>query len=645
MKFYYEVAPNKTVIKNSHFLTYHSNKKLQSGQIVEIPIGKKNIIGIVWKKVEKPTFDTKEIIRCYPTPLPKHLLEASRWISEYYQTPLGKVISAILPKGIFKNRRNKLVTESYTSKNSRTNFVYTNSQKDAIKKIDAINSGSIILHGITGSGKTEVYINQAKKVVASGKSVIVLTPEIALTSQLLINFKREFNNIKVVHSGLKETERFNIWNNIINDNSPQIIIGARSAIFSPVKELGLIIIDEAHEPSFKQEQAPKYSALRLASFLASKLKFKVILGSATPLVEDYFLAKKSNKNIIELTELANNNATKPILEIIDLSKEKSHPFLSAKLIQNIKDNIKNGQQTLIYHNRRGTAPITLCQNCGWQANCPNCFFPLTLHHDMFTLLCHTCGHKHNIPTSCPDCGKADIIYKGIGTKNIEQELKKLFPEASIVRFDADIDKDKTVDKLYNEIIGGDFDIIIGTQIIAKGLDIPKLKTVGIIQAETGLSLPDFTSSERTFQLISQVTGRVGRHSNNTNVILQTYQPENPIILYGLNQDYHNFYNYELNIRQKTFFPPFSFLLKLNCTYKTEKTTIQNTRKEANNIKKQFGDKIQILGPTPAFHEKTNAGYKWQIVVRAKKRSILLDIAANYSEKPHWSIDIDPPTLL
>ena len=298
MKFYYEVAPNKTVIKNSHFLTYHSNKKLQSGQIVEIPIGKKNIIGIVWKKVEKPTFDTKEIIRCYPTPLPKHLLEASRWISEYYQTPLGKVISAILPKGIFKNRRNKLVTESYTSKNSRTNFVYTNSQKDAIKKIDAINSGSIILHGITGSGKTEVYINQAKKVVASGKSVIVLTPEIALTSQLLINFKREFNNIKVVHSGLKETERFNIWNNIINDNSPQIIIGARSAIFSPVKELGLIIIDEAHEPSFKQEQAPKYSALRLASFLASKLKFKVILGSATPLVEDYFLAKKSNKNII-----------------------------------------------------------------------------------------------------------------------------------------------------------------------------------------------------------------------------------------------------------------------------------------------------------------------------------------------------------
>ena len=193
MKFYY------------HFVTYHSNKKIQSGQIVEIPVGKKNIIGIVWKKVEKPTFDTKEIIRYYPTPLPKHLLEASRWISEYYQTSLGKVIGAILPKGIFKNRRNNLITKSYISKNSRTNFVYTNSQKDAIKKIDAINSGSIILHGITGSGKSEVYINQAKKVVASGKSVIVLTPEIALTSQLLINFKREFNNIKVIHSGLKVT--------------------------------------------------------------------------------------------------------------------------------------------------------------------------------------------------------------------------------------------------------------------------------------------------------------------------------------------------------------------------------------------------------------------------------------------------------
>ena len=654
MDFYFEVAPLKIVRTNSEVFTYVSKEKLETGQIVQIPVGKKNMFGVVFKEVKKPDFKTREILKIVEkTPIPKHLIELSKWMSQYYATPLSQVLSGILPAGLGKNRRSskKEKIKLTDEKESCSNFLYTDQQQDAINKLDKIHSGTVLLHGITGSGKTSIYINQTEKVLANQQSAIILVPEIALTSQLVLNFEKHFNNIKIIHSHQTEAERHKTWLKILNDSEPQVIIGARSALFAPVKNLGLIVIDECHEPSFKQDQTPKYSALRASSFLASNFNFKAIFGSATPLIEDYFLAELSEKNggnkIIRLTELAKKEAQPAKIELVDLTKKdsKNHRFFSKKMLAEMEQTLSENKQVLIYHNRRGSASITLCHNCGWMALCPNCFVPLTLHADKFQLSCHICGHKERPPISCPDCGEAEIIHKGIGTKAIEEEIRKLFPQKKVARFDADSDKNETVEKLYNEIRSGEIDIIIGTQVIAKGLDLPNLKTVCVVQADAGLALPDFTSSERNFQLISQVIGRVGRHSNESNVIIQTYQPEAPSIQFGLNQDYTGFYNFEIKNRQKQNYPPFVYLLKLTCVYKTEISAVRNSQKEAREIRKKFSKDVQFFGPTPAFYERVGDTYRWQIVVKSKKRAPLLEIAREFQGKPQWRVDLDPPGLI
>ncbi len=654
MDFYFEVAPLKIVRANSEVFTYASKEKLETGQIVQIPVGKKNMFGVVFKKVEKPDFETREILKIVEkTPIPKHLIELSKWMSQYYATPLSQVLSGILPAGLGKNRRSskKEKIKLTDEEESCSNFLYTNQQQNAINKLDKIHSGTVLLHGITGSGKTSIYINQTEKVLANQQSAIILVPEIALTSQLVLNFEKHFSNIKIIHSHQTEAERHKTWLKILNDPEPQVIIGARSALFAPVKNLGLIIIDECHEPSFKQDQTPKYSALRASSFLASNFNFKAIFGSATPLIEDYFLAELSAKNngneIVKLTELAKKEAQPAKIELVDLTKKdsKNHRFFSKKMLAEMEQTLSENKQVLIYHNRRGSASITLCHNCGWMALCPNCFVPLTLHADKFQLSCHICGHKERPPISCPDCGEAEIIHKGIGTKAIEEEIRKLFPQKKVARFDADSDKNETVEKLYNEIHNGEIDIIIGTQVIAKGLDLPNLKTVCVVQADAGLALPDLTSIERNFQLISQVIGRVGRHSNESNVIIQTYQPEAPSIQFGLNQDYTGFYNFEIKNRQKQNYPPFVYLLKLTCVYKTEISAVRNSQKEAHKIRKKFSKDVQIFGPTPAFYERIGETYRWQIVIKSKKRAQLLTIAREFQGKPQWRVDLDPSGLI
>ena len=651
---YYEIAPTKIIRSGSDFFTYHSDKNLAVGQIVQIPVGKKQAIGVILGEVQKPKFETREIESVVvKRPIPAHLLNLTKWISQYYGTPLAQVLSGVLPSGVQKTRRKPAEKVSEPSvKYDRTNFLFTADQQAAIQKLDSIESGTVILHGKTGSGKTAVYIDQAKKVIDAQKSVILLVPEIALTSQLVKNFEQTFDNIKLIHSRMTEAERHKVWLKTLEDDSTQIIIGARSALFSPVQNLGLVIIDEAHEPSFKQEQTPKYSALRASSFLAHSLKIKTILGSATPLVEDYFLAEKSAQNsqspIIKMDQLAKSTATPPKIELVDLTKKHNlskHRFFSNQLLKQISASLDQNKQVLIYHNRRGSASITTCHECGWMALCSHCFLPMTLHIDKHKLVCHVCGQQEKIPTACPVCGEAEIIHKGIGTKMIEDEIRKLFPSKNIARFDADSEKDQTVEKLYDEIVSGELDIIIGTQVIAKGLDMPKLQTVGVVQADAGLALPDFTSSERNFQLLAQVIGRVGRHASDTNVIVQTYQPDSPSIQFGIKQDYDGFYKHEIVIREKTNFPPFVYMLKLTCVYKTERSAIKNARAEATAIRAKFGKNVQILGPTPAFYERVGETYRWQIVIKSKKRGDLQKIAAEFISKPHWRVDIDPPSLL
>ena len=643
---YYLIAPAKTFHSSDNLLTYSSETPLKIGQIVEIPLGRQSTIGIVVKNTTQPDFDTKSITKIiYEQPLPKKLVDALFWLSSYYRCPLSTVIQAALPRGITKNRRGKLLeTPNITPIDNPLN----SAQRAAIRAIEENPANTILLHGITGSGKTNIYIELCARTLAKNQSVILLVPEIALTSQLVRNFQQHFKNITLLHSNLTESLRHQLWKKILTDNQPQVIIGPRSALFAPVQDLGLIIIDEAHEPAYHQEQNPKYSA----SLLAGKLA-KTVLGTATPLISDYYLCKSHNA-IVEVNQLAIESDKHTSISVIDLKDHSDFTksrILSNQLIESIKASLANHTQSMLFHNRRGTAPMTICDKCGWQALCPNCFLPLVLHADAFQMRCHTCARNFPVPTACPECKNASIHHKGFGTKLIEDELHRLFPSAKIARFDMDTDDDLKLTKIYDEVYRGDYDIIVGTQMIAKGFDFPRLTTLGIVQADAGLSLPDFSSEERTFQLITQVIGRAKRGHQNSNIFIQSFQPDHPIISLASQSDYASFYNYLVQKRQQSKLPPYSFLLKLSVTYKTETATVKNIRtlyKKVIQTAKQLQipeNRIVVSPPMPAFHERTSTGYTWQLVIKAKSRQNLLDIFDHLPKNNYLHYDFDPISLL
>lgn len=644
---YYEVAPNKIIRTTSSTFTYASETLLAIGQIVIVEVGKKPLIGIVTREVARPSYATKSITSIIePIPLPLPLVQLAAWLSDFYSTHLGTTLQTILPSGLSKVRRTKK-NETYSSLRNRTKKVFTTEQRQAIDTIETMSPGSALLHGVTGSGKTAVYIELAKRALARNQSVIILVPEIALTSQLVDEFSHHFEDILLTHSRQTEAQRHITWRQALTSSAPRIVIGPRSALFLPLARVGLIIIDEAHEPSFKQEQSPRYSALRAASMLAKFHQAKLVLGSATPLVTDYYLAEKSQRPIIRMSNRAVQTATKPDITLVDMTKRaefKRHRFLSNTLLDQLASTLSQGHQALIFHNRRGSATTTLCEQCSWSATCSHCFVPLTLHADSFSLRCHICGQSQKVPTVCPECHSADILHKGIGTKLVESELQKLFPNKKIARFDGDTHDSVSIEKRYKDLYDGSIDLIIGTQVVAKGLDLPHLRTVGIIQADAGLSLPDYGASERTFQLLAQVIGRVGRFEHPTNVIIQSYQPNHPAIIDGISQDYDHFYHHTLAERKRSHFPPFTHLLKLTCIYKTEVATIKNAQAFAKQLRTQLPPDIQILGPTPAFYERQHDTYRWQLILKSPRRALLVD-ALKHLPATHWQAELDPISLL
>jgi len=642
---YYEVAPAQIIRAGSSSFTYHSKTKLAVGAIVVVEIGKKNLPGVIIERSAAPSYETKEILHVTSFQLPVPLVSTALWMSDYYACHLALVMQTILPRGILKNRRQREKT-SITPFRDRTNFLLNEDQRAALQSIEQATPGSIILHGVTGSGKTTIYLEEAKRTIASGKSVIVLVPEINLTPQLVDEFANHFDDILLTHSRQSEAERHAVWKAALNNLKPHIIIGPRSALFMPALHIGLIVIDESHEPSFKQEQSPRYSAQRVATILARHHKAKVILGSATPNIADYHLASLSHRPVITMPKRARADAKAPTVEIIDMTKRANftrHRFLSDKLLRQLEFAVATNGQALLFHNRRGSASTTLCNNCGWSALCDHCFIPFTLHADTHSLNCHICGSKQKVPTSCPTCRSTDIIFKGIGTKLIETEIARLFPKKKIIRLDGDALQESITDT-HAALYKGDVDIIIGTQSVAKGLDLPHLKMVGVIQADAGLSLPDFGASERTFQLLAQVVGRVGRSSTDTSVVIQTYQPNHIAITDGMTQDYLHFYEETLKIRRRTHFPPFAHLLKLTCSYKTEAAAIRNAQTLARQLRKVLSTDVAILGPTPAFYERQRDTYRWQIIAKSHKRALLVD-ALSHVPQTHWHSELDPVSLL
>lgn len=654
MKSFFEVAPNRIVRSGQGVFTYSvsesddnaDNLNVQVGSIVTIPIGKTVAIGVVMRKVPKPTYETRDIINVVEnTPLPIHLIKAAEWISEYYNTPLATVLTAILPRGLDKKRRQSKERLSDNVR-ERIKIVLNKEQVDAVKNITEA-TGTVILQGVTGSGKTEVYKEIVRKQKSEGKSSIVLVPEIGLTQQLVDEFSADFPEAIITHSKMTEAERHIAWQKILNSIEPQIIIGPRSALFMPVQKLGTIIIDEAHEPSYKQEQAPRYSALRVASVMSKLTKSVAILGSATPSITDIFTADQNSAPIIKLHKRARKNVSASEVSCIDMTKKdnlSTSRHFSKKLIQEIEKSLKLKEQVLIFHNRRGSASTTLCESCGWTATCTNCFVPYVLHEDTFKLTCHICNQTQKAMTSCPECRSADIIHKGIGTKRVEAELQRIFPRVNIARFDSDNKPEETLANRYSELYNGDVQIIIGTQVVAKGLDLPHLRTVGVIQADSGLSMPDFAATERTFQLLSQVVGRVGRDDRETNVVVQTYQPTHPAVKLGLKQDYDGFYQYAIAERQRAKFPPYRYILQLTTVYKTEEGAVRAARNLKQKLQKELPKSIEILGPTPAFYERQRNTYRWQIILKSARRQDLVEALQHLPPK-NWQYELDPTSLI
>jgi primosomal protein N' (replication factor Y) (superfamily II helicase) len=645
---YYQIWVASLEYHGYEALTYHTDTELVPGSLVRVPLRNKNVAGIVLHQVSKPSFNTKPITELITSfTLPAETLQLISWMAEYYPSPIGSIVQQFIPKDLSsKHFIDDTPTQRLSHKHVTTKPpVLTAEQMKTLQQINA--PGSYLIHGITGSGKTRIYQEIAQRVVRAGKSVIVLTPEISLTTQLLKNFEAIFpGQVIVVHSRLTQSQRLKIWVQSLTSKTPLIIIGARSALFGPLKNIGLIVVDEAHESAYKQEQAPYYHAVRVAAKLAQLYRSYFVLGSATLSVVDYYVAEQKNTPIISMSHLATSNKkAKDQIEVVDIKDRHNYSksyILSDPLIAAISEALGKKEQVLLFLNRRGTARTVLCQNCGWQAFCPHCDIPLIYHGDSHSLRCHTCQHYQPAVSVCPVCSHHDLLFKTVGTKAIVDEAHKLFPKASIQRFDNDNLKSERFESHYENILRGNIDIIIGTQTLAKGLDLPNLSVVGIITADTALYSPEYTSQEKMYQLVSQVVGRVGRGHRDGKAVIQTYAPGSQTLLSAINRDWTNFYHKELIERSQFMFPPYCYILKLYCRRATSKSAEKAAMLLAESLRIE-GLRIQINGPAPAFHEKKSNRFEWQLIIKSKHRTDLLKVIPLLPSG--WLYDIDPVSLL
>jgi primosomal protein N' (replication factor Y) len=644
--FYYYVWVRSNRYHGREPLTYSSDIKLIPGMIVEVELQKTVVVGFISGAASKPRFKTKPITNVLDLPaLPANLVKLCTWLIEYYPAPLGMIAQQVLPANLSIKRIGLEEESNIVEPIAILRPPLTDDQANAIDLMAEANT--YLLHGKTGSGKTRVYLELAIKSIETGKSVVVLTPEISLTSQLGRVFREVFGSrVIVVHSKQTPKQRLHTWLMCLRSSEPLIVIGPRSALFMPLDKIGLIVLDEAHEAAYKQDQAPHYLTSRVAGYLSKLTTSKLILGSATPPISDYYLSKEKGRPIIELKTTAKENSHgENKITIVD---RKEHdlftrsPYISQPLIQKIESALSNKEQVLLYLNRRGTARLVLCENCGWQANCPHCDIPLTYHGDKHILICHSCNYHNSAPTSCPECKHPNVIFKSAGTKAIYEEVIKMFPSAKVARFDTDNTKAESFEENYEEVRSGEVDILIGTQLLAKGLDLPYLSVVGIVLADTSLYIPDFSAEERTYQLINQVLGRIGRGHRAGEAVIQTYNPDSRILKYAINSDYQAFYQDEMNNRQQFMFPPFCYLLKLTTRRKSLKSVESSAEKLKEDLM-QLGLRIRVEGPAPSFHEHINDNYEWQLVVKATQRSELLKVINHLPSG--WFYDIDPVDLL
>ncbi|MDE1548014.1 primosomal protein N' [Jeotgalibaca caeni] len=509
-----------------------------------------------------------------------------------------------------------------------------------------------LLKGITGSGKTEVYMQLIGEVLGKGKTALMLVPEIALTPQMVHQFKGRFGeNVAVMHSGLSAGEKYDEWRKIKRGEA-NVVVGARSSIFSPVGNLGIVIIDEEHETTYKQEENPKYHARNVAIHRGTYHQCPVVLGSATPSLESRSRAKKNVYTLLELTERA-NQLDLPEVQVIDMRDEfqdNNRGNFSRILQDKINDRIAKKEQTVLLLNRRGYSSFIMCRDCGFVLECPNCDISLTFHMDNKEMKCHYCGHQEAVPHHCPKCRSHQFRYYGTGTQKIEKELNQLFPTARIIRMDVDTTRKKGAhEKLLSAFGKGEADILLGTQMIAKGLDFPNVTLVGVINADTSLSLPDFRSSEKTFQLLTQVSGRAGRSTLKGEVVVQTFNPDHYAIRYAQRHNYDGFFLQEMALRHQGGYPPYYFTTQVTVSDLDEKKAQAKIYEINALIRKSMGEQTIVLGPSKSSIAKMNNRYYFQILIKYKKephlhavlKKILDDSQQENAKGLYISIDTEP----
>lgn len=608
-------AKNNVVINKKYETFYKLNKNIVA---VKLNSGQQEIVDM---------FKTKEMVSR------KEILDIS-----------SSSLNTLVKKNILVKCLVEKYRTDYLDKSDRVKKLTLEQQK-VVDSVNLFSNDVYLLHGVTGSGKTEVYIKLIEKVLNLGKTAIMLVPEISLTPQMVSRFEQVFGNkIAALHSALSDGEKYDEWRRIVR-GEVSIVIGARSAVFAPLTNIGIIIIDEEHSDSYKQDNNPRYNAKDIAIERARNYNCPVLMGSATPSLDTYARAVKKVYKLLNLPNRVNGKDL-PHIDIVDMNEEMKYSkgHFSKRLLDEIKKTVKNKEQVILLLNRRGYSSFVSCKNCSYTMKCPNCDISLTYHKSSNMLRCHYCGYGTNLLHTCPSCGERSISTLGVGTEKIEEELNSLIEDAKILRMDVDTTSKKGMHKkMITAFKNHEYDILLGTQIVAKGLDFPLVTLVGVINADTSLNIPDFRSSENTFDLLCQTSGRSGRSKNQGKVIIQTFNKDHYAIKYSKEHDYIGFFKKEMDIRRKLKYPPYYFLCYLKISGKDDNYILNEANKIKRSLERNLSSTI-ILGPSPATVFKINNIYRYGIIMKYKDSKDLYDVLTkimnHYQSNNKVVIDVD-----
>lgn len=561
-------------------------------------------------------------------------------------------VKSLISKGVLIEENKEIYRDPYQDRDFKktSSLPLNQEQQNAItpilSSVKHTHHDVFLMYGVTGSGKTEVYLQSIEEVLKNGKEAIVLVPEISLTPQMVHRFKGRFGSqVAVLHSGLSTGEKYDEWRKI-QRKEVKLVVGARSAIFAPFENLGMIIIDEEHESSYKQEENPRYHARDVAIYRAQLHKCPVVLGSATPTLETFARSQKGVYKLLTLKERVNKRSM-PSVDIIDMREELrsgNRTMFSTSLIEKLQDRLSKGEQSVLFLNKRGYSSFVMCRDCGFVIQCQHCDISLTYHRHGQKLKCHYCGHEEHMPTVCPECQSEHIRFFGTGTQKVEEELVKVLPESRIIRMDVDTTGKKGAhEKLLTKFGNKEADILLGTQMIAKGLDFPDVTLVGVLAADTMLNLPDFRASEKTFQLLTQVSGRAGRHELPGEVIIQTYAPEHYSIQLASQYEYDLFYEQEMQLRKNHAYPPYYYIALVTVSHPEITKVVAVTEKVSQFLRRNVSNETRILGPVASPIPRIKDRYRYQCMVKYKREKNLNEIFRKIIE--HFQQDITSNDLM